>query len=295
MPTILRLRRSRVYVFLSYRRKDAAFAAQALRYALGSAGHEVFLDTGTIAAGAAFREVIRDALERTDLVLCLVGPGFDRARLHEPLDPVAFELRQARFTGCTVHPVLLDGAPMPAEPDLPADLRWFCKASASALGGPGLGQQIDALVADVPRLGAPPRGVPRVLWVDDNPANNERERSLLRRDGIVFDNVVSTAEALEQLRLSSYDLVITDLRRQRSSDRSLDAGTALLTSPEVAGGGPPVIIYAGRAAVQRSPELSALGAFAVAAGRSNLLELVRQALGRPADPSPFRPEPRPGR
>src|SRR3954447_20637328 len=90
----------RVQVFLSYRRRDSAFAAQALRYALRSAGHEVFLDTGTIAAGEAFREAIRDSLERSELVLPLVGPGFDAARLHEPLDVVAFELRQARFIGC---------------------------------------------------------------------------------------------------------------------------------------------------------------------------------------------------
>jgi CheY-like chemotaxis protein len=271
-----------VHVFLSYRRRDSAFAAQALRYALRSAGHEVFLDTGTIAAGEAFREAIRDSLERSELVLSLVGPAFDAARLHEPLDVVAFELRQARFIGCAVHAVLLEGAPMPAEEDLPADLRWFCKRSASALDGTGLGGQIDALVAEVPRLGARPRGTPRVLWVDDNPANNERERSLLRRDGVVFDNVVSTPEALEQLRMSSYDLVITDLGRRRSSDRSQSAGRDLLASPEISNGGPPVVIYGGPEAIRQAAELYALGAFGVSRNREHLLELVRDALGRSA-------------
>jgi hypothetical protein len=59
MPTILRLRRSRVYVFLSYRRKDAAFAAQALRYALGSA------DRSLDAAGRSnLLELVRQALGR---------------------------------------------------------------------------------------------------------------------------------------------------------------------------------------------------------------------------------------
>jgi CheY-like chemotaxis protein len=269
-----------VHVFISYRRRDSAFAAQALRYALRPAGHEVFLDTGTIAAGEAFREVIRDSLLRTELVLCLVGPAFDVARLHEPLDPVAFELRQARFVGCAVHAVLLDGAPMPAEKDLPPDLRWFCKRSASALTGPALGQQMDALVSEVPRLGARPRGAPRALWVDDNPANNEVERSLLRREGVVFDNVVSTAEAIEQLRSSTYDLVISDLGRRSSSDRSQAAGRALLTSAEIANGGPPVVIYAGRDAVRHEAELVALGAFGVSSDRLHLLSLVRQALGR---------------
>jgi CheY-like chemotaxis protein len=254
-----------VYVFLSYRRVDSAFAAQALQYALRSAGHEVFLDTGTIAAGEAFREAIRDSLQRSELVLCLVGPAFDAARLHEPLDPVAFELRQAQFIGCVVHAVLLDAAPMPAEKDL---------------AGPALGQQIDALVAEVPRLGARPRGTPRVLWVDDRPANNELERSLLRGDGIVFDNVVSTAEAIEQLRASTYDLVISDLGRRSSSDRSQAAGRALLASPEITNGGPPVVIYAGPDAVRQEADLVALGAFGVSWNRQHLLTLVRQALGR---------------
>lgn len=269
-------------VFLSYRRSDSAFAAQALRYALRLAGHEVFLDTGSIAAGEAFRAVIRDSLQRCELVLSLVGPGFPVARLHEPLDAVAFEWRQAQFAGCMVHAVLLDGAPMPVERDLPADLRWFCKRSASALGGPTLGQQIDALVTEVPRLASSPRGVARVLWVDDKPANNEVERSLLRGDGIVFDNVVSTAEAVAQLQLTGYDLVITDLGRWGSSDRSRIAGRELLTSPLIVNGGPPVVVYGGRGTDWRAAELTGLGAFGVARNRQDLLALVRQALGRNA-------------
>lgn len=269
-------------VFLSYRRAESVFAAQALRYALRLAGHEVFLDTGAIAPGEAFRDVIRDALRESLLVLALVGPQFDTQRLHEPLDPVAFEWRQAQFLGCRVHAVLIDGAAMPAEGVLPPDLRWFCKRNASALGGPGLGDQIDALVAQVPRLAAQPRGASRVLWVDDNPSNNEYERSILRADGIVFDNVVSTAEAIEQLRTSTYDLVITDLGRNWSSDRSHDAGRALLQHPVITDGGPPVVVYAGRQAVRQSAELQALGAFGVSQQREHLLTLVRQALGRSA-------------
>jgi CheY-like chemotaxis protein len=268
-----------VLVFLSYRRRDCAFAAHCLQYALRLAGHEAFLDTGTIATGEAFREVIRDSLQGSSLVLALVGPQFDPTRLHEPLDPVAFEWRQARFLGCAVHAVLIDGAPMPPEQDLPPDLRWFGKRSASTLGGPTLGQQVDALVGAVPRLATRPRGSRRVLWVDDDPANNEYERSLLRPDGAVFDNVVSTAEAIAQLATSTYDLVITDLGRRRSSDRSAVAGRALLAHPVIANGGPPVVVYAGRNAVEQEPELLALGAFGVSRDREHLLRLVHAALG----------------
>jgi CheY-like chemotaxis protein len=274
-----------VDVFLSYQRADTTIAAHLLRYALRGAGHGVFLDTGDIAPGAAFRDVISTALERTELVLALVGQEFDVGKLAQPLDPVAFEWRQARFLGCRVHGVLVAGARMPAEADLPADLRWFTKASATSLPLDGLGGRVDELVAAVPTLAAAPRGRAHVLWVDDQPANNERERALLRPDGVVFDNVVSTAEAIAQLQGTTYDLVITDLGREESSDQSRVAGAELLASPVIADGGPPVVVYGGRGVEQWRDLLTSAGAFGVTSSPAQLLHLVRQALGRaPAEP-----------
>lgn len=277
-------RPGRCHVFVSYRRRSSSFAALALTYAVRLAGHDAFLDVGSISDGDAYRDVIRDALARSDLVLALIAHDLDPARLHEPLDPVAFEWRRARFHGCAVHPVLLAGAAMPAESDLPPDLRWITRSSATALGGPDLDQQVEALVAAVPHLAVPPRRVARILWVDDNPANNEYERSVLRQKGIVFDNVVSSGEAVEQLLLTTYDLVITDLGRRWSSDASGSAGRDLLSHPVIARGGPPVIVYAGPSAVKHRGELEQLGAFGVSDDREHLFELVFQALGREHPP-----------
>jgi CheY-like chemotaxis protein len=266
-------------IFVSYQRADTAFAAHGLKYALQLAGHEVFIDTGDIAAGEAFRDVIRAALERSDLVLALLGPGFDCSRLHDPLNAVAYEWRQARFSGCATNPLLVDGARMPHEDELPADLRWLPRLSAAILDRNNLSHGMEELVASIPQLAARPRGARRVLWVDDNPANNERERSALRPGGIAFDNVVSTREAIEQLRTSSYDLVITDLGRQWSSDRSGEAGAELLADPVIRKGGPPVLIYAGRRAVSREADLLASGASGVAGSRERLYELVHEYIG----------------
>jgi hypothetical protein len=44
-------------------------------------------DTGAIAPGEAFREVIRDALGKSQLVPALVGPQFAAGRLEQPLGP----------------------------------------------------------------------------------------------------------------------------------------------------------------------------------------------------------------
>jgi hypothetical protein len=270
-----------VQVFLSYRRSDTAAVAHALRYALLLGRHAVFLDTEDVDSGAAFRDVIRDWLAKSDLVLFLIGPGFDPVRLRAPNDVVAFEWTQARFHGCGIQLVLADGARMPAAADLPPALRWIGERSASTLSTLALGRDIDALVEAVPHLAATPR-TSRVLWVDDHPANNEWERRHLRSEGILFDNVVSTIEAIEQLSFSRYDLVITDLGRLDSSDRSQAAGSDLLSHPVISDGGPPVILYGSWMPVPHADALKARGAFGVAASQGDLYRLVHEALSRPA-------------
>lgn len=265
-------------VFISYQRADTAYAAHLLRYAMQHE-HRVFIDTGDIAVGDAFRDVIRGAVASSELVLALVGAAFEPQRLHEPSDAVAFEWRQARFLGCRVHPVLVDDAQMLLERQLPPDLRWFPGQNASRLSRQALTADVAALLRAVPALAAPPRGVRRVLWVDDKPANNERERAELRASGIAFDNVVSTREAIEQLRLTTYDLVITDLGRGWSSDRSHVAGADLIADPVLSQGGPPVLVYAGRQAADRRTELRRLGAYGVATDRQDLYDLVAEVLG----------------
>jgi CheY-like chemotaxis protein len=58
----------------------------------------------------------------------------------------------------------------------------------------------------------------RILWVDDNPANNDAERRHLERAyGVKFDIAISTEEAIEALNKKPYDAVISDSRRDASS------------------------------------------------------------------------------
>lgn len=272
-------------VFLSYQRRDTLFAAHVLRYALRAAGHDGFVDTGGIAGGVIYPEVIAGAIEGAGVVLALIGPAFDAQRLHEPGNVVAFEWRRARFHGSAVVPVLVDGATMPADEALPAELRWFTRRNAYPLRSATLAPDVDQLVAAVPVLATTPRRAARVLWVDDRPSNNEHERSQLRPHGIVFDNVVSTAEALEQLAVERYDLVITDLGRAHSSDRSSTAGAAFLEQPVVRQGGPPVVVYAGGWAVLREADLVRRGAAAVTAQQDELIAIVLRLLGRSDDPA----------
>jgi len=274
-----------VKVFISYQRADTAVAAHALAYALRLGGHEAFVDTGDIGAGQLYRQVIANAVSESNVLLALIGPAFDAGRLGEPTSVVTFEWQRARFHGIAVVPVLVDGGAMPRDDELPPQLRWLARRNAMGLRRASLAADIAACVAAVPTLGADPRRAARVLWVDDRPSNNEVERKLLRPHAIVFDCVVSTAEAVEQLVNESYDLVITDLGRQGSSDRSSSAGAAFLEHPVIRDGGPPVIVYAGTWAVAQRAELVQRGAVDVMSNREHLIATVLAILGRVVDSS----------
>lgn len=267
-------------VFISYQRADTALAAHALGYAARLAGHKPFVDTGSIGVGELYRQVIANEVAASHLMLALIGAAFDLRRLHEPVSVVTFEWQRARFHGIAVVPVLVDSTKMPADEQMPTQLRWFTRRNALALRRASLSADIDACIAAIPTLAATPRRAARVLWVDDRPANNEYERKWLRPHGIVFDCVVSTEEALEQLTNESYDLVITDLGRQGSSDQSASAGAKFLEQPIVRDGGPPVLVYAGTWAVAQKSELIRLGAFDVTASREQMFLTVLEILGR---------------
>jgi len=270
-------------VFVSYQRADTAMAAHAVFYALRLAGHKAYVDTGDIGAGDFYRQVISNAISESSVLLALIGPAFDAGRLAEPTSVVTFEWQRARFHGAAVVPVLVDGAAMPRDDELPAQLRWFTRRNAVALRRAAFASDVAACISAVAAVVATPRHAARVLWVDDRPANNEAERKLLRTHGIVFDCVVSTAEAIEQLVNESYDLVITDLGRQGSSDRSSSAGAAFLDQPVIRDGGPPVIVYAGAWAVAQRAELVRRGALDVMANRGALIATVLETLGREPD------------
>ena len=270
-------------VFVSYQRADTAMAAHALFYALRLGGHHAYIDTGEIGAGEFYRQVIANAVAESNVLLALIGPAFDTRRLAEPTSVVTFEWQRARFHGAAVVPVLVDGGAMPSDDRLPPPLRWFTRRNAVALRRASFAADVAACISAVATLARMPKRAARVLWVDDRPANNEVERKILRPHGIVFDCVVSTAEAIEQLANESYDLVITDLGRQGSSDRSATAGAAFLDQPVVRDGGPPVIVYAGTWAVAQRAELVQRGALDVMANREALIATVLETLGRVPD------------
>ena len=142
-------------VFLSYRRGDvggyAGRLTDALLQRLGAKG--VFQDVTAIAPGQDFTAAIDRALDDSDAVLAVIGPGWLTAatpqgapRLFEANDYVRLELARTLHRNVRVVPVLVGGASLPAVADLPDELQGLVQRQAVVLHDETWHQDVEGLV-----------------------------------------------------------------------------------------------------------------------------------------------------
>jgi len=132
-------------------------------------------------------------------------------------------------------------------------------------------EQVGEVIRTVGTFGRPPR----ILWVDDRPSNNTYEREAMGRLGIVFELSTSTDDALAKISTRSYDAIISDMGRP-PDDR---AGYTLLDRLRRDGLQVPFVIYAGSRSPEHFDEAVRHGAVGSTNRPSELIDLVRQALG----------------
>src|SRR5512134_3673778 len=134
--------RGETRIFLSYRRADTAGYAGRLAEALRSrfGRDSVFQDVEAIRPGSDFVHEIDGAIARCHVLVVLIGDTWltERSasggrRLEDPEDFVRLEIATALRRGMGVLPVLVEGAKMPPEGDLPADLRPLARVQALEL------------------------------------------------------------------------------------------------------------------------------------------------------------------
>jgi len=152
-------------VFLSYRREDSAGFAGRLADGLEAefGAGSVFRDVDDIRPGEDFQLAIDSQLRSVDAVLVLIGPRWLEARidgarrLDEPADFVRQEVATALASGKPVIPLLVGGALMPGEADLPAPLAGLARRQAVVLSDGGWQGDVARLVASLrPLLGRRP-------------------------------------------------------------------------------------------------------------------------------------------
>jgi hypothetical protein len=128
-------------IFISYRRNEAAGHAGRLSDRLikrfGRA--QIFQDIDSIQPGDDFAEAIADAVASCHVLLALIGDRWlkikDREgrRLDNPKDFVRLEIEAALSRNIRVIPILIDGATMPRDGQLPASLAGLAGRQALEL------------------------------------------------------------------------------------------------------------------------------------------------------------------
>jgi formylglycine-generating enzyme required for sulfatase activity len=126
-------------IFISYRREDSQLQADllhaALRKHVAYPRRDIFFNTSEIAIGLDVVQYVDAQVADCDMLLAFIGPNWlsaahprtGRRRLDDPKDVVRIEIASALRRGITVVPVLVEGAAMPAEGELPNDLKPLAK------------------------------------------------------------------------------------------------------------------------------------------------------------------------
>ena len=141
-------------IFISYRRGDSAFIAEAIRASLANSigESEVFLDSKSIPIGADFRNQIKSTMADCKVLIVVVGDKWlkDSSGTSESEDFVFHEIEEALSRKVPILPVLVEGAKMPALNQLPLKLQQFCYLNALEVrSGRFLKDYLNALHSDI--------------------------------------------------------------------------------------------------------------------------------------------------
>src|SRR6185436_9202158 len=146
-------------IFINYRREDSRADAGRLYDRL----HEryptkVFRDVGSLEPGIEWREAINKVLADSDACMVVIGKNWltaadaqGKRRLDDPRDTVRQELQTALKSGIRVFPILVGGAKMPAEEELPEDLQPLARRNAIELSEQDWSEDFEKLVGALER------------------------------------------------------------------------------------------------------------------------------------------------
>jgi hypothetical protein len=111
-------------IFISYRRNDSAGHAGRLYDALCAhyGPERVFLDVDDILPGEDFCRKLEDTERKCSALVVVIGKGWLTPRLNEPQDFVRLEIASGLQAKLRIFPVLVQGARMPEQHELPDDL-----------------------------------------------------------------------------------------------------------------------------------------------------------------------------
>ncbi len=125
-------------VFINYRRDDSrADSGRLYDYLDARLPGHVFRDVGSLEPGVDWQEAIVKVLSQSDACVVVIGCNWlnikgddDTRRLDDPKDTVRREVVAALQRNMRIFPVLVGGAKMPKQHELPPDLQPLCDRQA---------------------------------------------------------------------------------------------------------------------------------------------------------------------
>ena len=167
-------------IFICYRREDAAGFTRAIHNEVVQhfSKDRVFMDVDAIEPGLPFDEAIEKAIGKCDILLAVIGQNWlaQRAgagpRINDPKDYVRLEIATALSRNIRVLPVLIDGATMPSQEELPEPLRALSLRKAMEVSHTSFSSDVENLILAVRKaLGErviplqPPGRRPMLYWL----------------------------------------------------------------------------------------------------------------------------------
>jgi hypothetical protein len=147
-------------VFISYRREDAAIAAQWAGQLVNTrfGAETAFVAPQSISMGFDFYECIHDALHRCRVMLVMIGKSWlsqtdekGLRRIDSDWDWVRVEVRAGLDRGIPVIPVMVDAAALPTHAALPADLGRLVQAQGQFVRNDRFQDDLDTILEVIRR------------------------------------------------------------------------------------------------------------------------------------------------
>jgi formylglycine-generating enzyme required for sulfatase activity len=180
-------------IAISYRREDSLPITGRLYDHLQArfGKQNVFMDFDSIPPGVDFREKIKETIERSSLVIAVIGPrwfgeqGDGSRRIDDPVDVVRLELEHAASRGIPIVPLLVNNTAMPRPDALPTTLQWLAFRNALPLdSGIDFHNHTDRLINGISELVYRDQPRHKLTWLREaklKPPRLDRDRKDARR------------------------------------------------------------------------------------------------------------------
>jgi hypothetical protein len=161
-------------IAISYRRSDSSAISGRIydRLTAHYGDHSVFMDVDNIPFGTDFRSHIRETLQRSDILIAVIGPKWlganadANSRMQEKTDPVRVEIETALERKIPILPVLVDGAKMPESTELPIEFGSFAYLNAAEVAtGRDFRSHMERLIGAIDQVttGNPAAATPQLI------------------------------------------------------------------------------------------------------------------------------------